>query len=39
MSHSAYAAAVLAQAHGYDVDLPPRRTEVALQPHFEGLTA
>lgn len=40
MSHSAYAAAILAQAHGYAADLPPRRSEVAEQsPLVEELTA
>lgn len=39
MSHSAYAAAILAQAHGLPADLPDRLTEVPQQGTLEGLTA
>lgn len=40
MSHSAYVAAVLARAHDFDADMPPRSSEVAEQhPLVEGLTA
>lgn len=39
MSHSAYAAAILAHAHGLDADLPDRLTEVPHQATLEGLTA
>lgn len=40
MSHSAYAAAILANAHGFTADLPPRQSEVAEQDQLvEGLIA
>lgn len=40
MSHSAYAAAILAQAHGFTTDIPPRQAEVAEQDQLvEGLIA
>lgn len=40
MSHSAYAAAILAQAHGIEVELPPRKSEVAEQDQLiQGLIA
>lgn len=40
MSHSSYAAAILAQAHGVEVELPPRQSEVAQQERLiEDLSA
>lgn len=39
MSHSAYAAAILAQAHGFDADLPHRQVDVAEQVPFQELSA
>lgn len=40
MSHSAYAAAILAQAHGIPTDLPPRTTQIPAQDELiQGLTA
>lgn len=39
MSHSAYAAAILAQAHGWAVDLPPRTSEVPHQGTLDELSA
>lgn len=39
MSHSAYAAAVLAQAHGFDADLAERQSDVAEQIPLQELIA
>lgn len=39
MSHSAYAAAILAQAHGLPTTLPERLTQVPEQGTLHGLTA
>lgn len=39
MSHSAYAAAILAEAHGFAVDIPPRQAEVAEQTTLQELIA
>lgn len=39
MSHSAYAAAVLAQAHGFHAELPERQSDVAEQTPLQDLIA
>ena len=39
MSYSAYAATILAQAHGFTAELPPRLSAVAQQATLDELSA